>query len=126
MRMRDVTRRTSRKGSGLPISALDRPGTAGDGGRLHSVSSPMSTAPPPAPTAPASPAAAAASAPAAFNEASIAQALSFLKDARVVSTPTARKVEFLKKKGLDTPTIAEAFKRAYPNSNEWQDVLAVR
>jgi hypothetical protein len=88
----------------------------------------MSTAPPPppppapAPTASASPAAA----PAAFNEASIAQALSFLKDARVVSTPTARKVEFLKKKGLDTPTIAEAFKRAYPNSNEWQDVLAVR
>jgi hypothetical protein len=87
----------------------------------------MSTAPPPAaPASPAAAAPAAPAAPAAFNEASISQALSFLKDARVVSTPTARKVEFLKKKGLDTPTIAEAFKRAYPNSNEWQDVLAVR
>ena len=76
------------------------------------------TTPAPAPTA-------AAPAP-ALNEASIAQALTFLKDARVVSTTTTRKVEFLKKKGLSQADIAEAFKRAYPNSTEWQDILAVR
>jgi hypothetical protein len=60
-----------------------------------------------------------------LNEASITQALSFLKDARVLSTTTARKVEFLKKKGLSQAEIAEAFKRAYPNSNEWQDIATV-
>ena len=74
---------------------------------------------------PAAPAKAEAAAP-PLNEANIAQALSFLKDARVVSTTSARKLEFLKKKGLSLPEIAEAFKRAYPQSNEWQEILAVR
>ena len=60
-----------------------------------------------------------------LNEGNIAQAISFLKDSRVINTSINKKIEFLKNKKLTIAEISESFKRAYPNSTEWKDILAV-
>lgn len=60
-----------------------------------------------------------------LRENMIKNALGFLKHADVVSSPLADKVRFLLKKGLTKEEVAEAVRRADPNSNDYQLVLDV-
>lgn len=53
-----------------------------------------------------------------LNESQVQAAVTFLQHPKVVSTSAANRVAFLTKKGLTTAEIAEAFKRALPNSPE--------
>lgn len=51
----------------------------------------------------------------------LAQAISFLMDAKVKSSPLSKRITFLEGKGLTSEEVEEALKRAYPEQENPQD-----
>ena len=59
------------------------------------------------------------------NETIMSRAVAFLSMPEATEKPLEKRVDFLRKQQMTNTNITEAFKQAYPESNEWQQVSAV-